>query len=285
MRYSGSSPGPKRPPGSVFHNSYTPSRSRGPEARPPSPKNRASAAHLGALHPPGITPATGSHQRGGSSRRSTTPPGVRSSTAPCRDTATVSRSDTTCQPPSLSGSSTARGSGSGAAPGSAYDGNGSAPSQPQNTAPPTATRTRNSERANRTTPPPGSGSAPTTRPGTRARSAPRRGSARASALRRRQDERTERSPRTEPTIFTERTRSRPSMQLSLPSGEADEGSVQLPFTRGRTTCPDTRAWAGNPGAKDDHMASSVKAASRAHPSTCARTHAHPAYPYSQGAAP
>lgn len=185
VRYSGSSWGPNRPPGSVFHSPYTPSLSRGPAARPPSPKNRASAGTSDRCTHRAGPPAAGSHHRGGSSRLSTTPPGVRSSTAPSLDTTTVSRSDTTCQPPSLSGSSRARGSASGAAPGSAYEGNGSAPSHPQKTAPPTATRIRSSERANLTTPPPGSGSAPIRFPGTRARSGPRAGRARASARARR----------------------------------------------------------------------------------------------------
>lgn len=84
---------------------------------------------------------------------------MHTSTAPCRDTTTVTRSATTRQPPSLSGSSSARGSTSGGPPASAYDGSGPAPSQPRNTAPPTATTIRNSERANRITPPPGSGCA------------------------------------------------------------------------------------------------------------------------------
>ncbi|SCE49357.1 hypothetical protein GA0115253_105966, partial [Streptomyces sp. Termitarium-T10T-6] len=128
VRYSGSSPGPKRPPGSVFHSRYTPSRNRGPPARPPSPKNRASAGTSErCTHRTGPSPS-GSHQRGGSSRRNSTPPGVRSSTAPVRDTSTVSRSATTCQPPSLPGSSTARSSGAGASPATAYDGSGLRPS-------------------------------------------------------------------------------------------------------------------------------------------------------------
>ncbi|CAM5275163.1 hypothetical protein SVIOM342S_02480 [Streptomyces violaceorubidus] len=139
-------------------------------------------------------PATGSHQRGGSSRRRTTPPGVRTSTAPCRDTATVARSATTRQPPSLSGSSTARGSGSGQRPANAYEGSGPAPSQPQNTAPFTATRTRSSERSNRTTPPPAPGSTSRIGPGTRARSAPRGGSPAASTRRLRHAARTVPTP-------------------------------------------------------------------------------------------
>lgn len=188
VMYSGSSPGPNPPFGSVFHSRYDPSRSRGPPARPPSPKNRASAgtsartSHRAPPPPPGA-PSTGSHQRGGNSRRNTVPPGVRTSTAPSRDTATVTRSDTTRQPPPVSGSNTARGSGSGPPPTTACDGDGSAPSQPQNTAPPTVTRTSSSDRANRSTPPPGRGSVPVSTPGTRARSAPRRASPTASARR------------------------------------------------------------------------------------------------------
>lgn len=171
--YSGSSPGPNPPPGSVFHSWYVPSRSRGPDARPPSPKNRASAGTSARCTQRAAPPDTGSHQRGGSSRRIRTPPGVRISTAPSRDTVTVTRSETTRQPPSVSGSSTARGSAPGQPSASAYEGVGSAPSHPQKTAPPTATRTSSSDLANRTTPPPGRSSTPVTAPGTRARSGPR----------------------------------------------------------------------------------------------------------------
>src|SRR5690606_8671278 len=124
--------GPSQVPpgrGPVFHSRYRPERSRGPGARPPSPKNRASAATSERCIQRAGPPPAGSHHRGGSSRRSSTPPGVSTSTAPCRDTATVTRSATTRQPPSVSGSSTARGSGSGQGPASAYDGSGPAPSQ------------------------------------------------------------------------------------------------------------------------------------------------------------
>lgn len=235
VRYSGSSPGPKPPFGSVFHSRYTPSRSLGPAARPPSPKNRASAAtsprcsHRAPAPSPSAA-STGSHHRGGSSRRRTVPPGVRTSTAPVRDTATVTRSDTTRQPPSVSGSSTARGSGSGPVPTTAYEGVGPAPSQPQNTAPPTVTRTSSSDRANRSTPPPGRGSVPVSSPGTRARSAPRRASPTASARRWRHDESQARRPRSVPMSFTARTRSRPFMPLTLPPASGPRGCVQLPFT-------------------------------------------------------
>ena len=58
-------------PGSVFHSRYVPSRSRGPDARPPSPKNRASAATSERCIQRAAPPSTGSHQRGGRSRRST----------------------------------------------------------------------------------------------------------------------------------------------------------------------------------------------------------------------
>lgn len=162
----------------------------------------------------------GSHQRGGRSRRSTTPPGVHTDTAPCRDTTTVTRSATTRQPPSLSGSRTARGSGCGHEPASAYDGSGSAPSQPQKTAPVTATVIRSRDRVNRTTPPPGAGSAPVTWPGTLARSGPRRRSPTASARLLRHEDRTARKPwtaPTKPTALTARTRSRPFMPLTLSS--------------------------------------------------------------------
>lgn len=265
VMYSGSSPGAKPPRGSVFHRRYVPSRNRGPSARPPSPKNRASAATSDRCCQRAGPPPTGSHQRGGSSRRSTIPPGVHTSTAPCREMTTVSRSETTRQPPSLSGSSDALGSGSGALPFRAYDGSGPAPSQPQNTAPPAATRTSSSERANRTTPPPGRGSASVTAPGTRARSGPRADSSRASARRRRSAERIARRPCTVPTAFTERTRSSPFMQLTLPPGRPCVRFVQLPFIRGGTTWPGIRLWVAHPGAEDDHMASSLSAASRAHP--------------------
>ncbi|CAL2060545.1 protein of unknown function [Streptomyces murinus] len=230
VRYSGSSPGANEPPGSVFHSRYEPSRSRGPDARPPSPKNRASAATSArCIHRP-TPPSTGSHQRGGSSRRSTTPPGVHTSTAPCRETTTVTRSATTRQPPSLSGSRTARGSGSGPLPANAYDGPGAAPSQPQNTAPFTATMIRSSDRLNRITPPPGPGSALSTCPGTRARSAPRRGSPAASIRRLRHAARTPLAARPEPISRTERTRSRPSMLLTLPPSAPRARAVQFPFT-------------------------------------------------------
>lgn len=213
-------PGEDGRPGPVFHSRYVPPRSRGPSAHAPSPKNRASGAVSARCVQRAGPPPTGSHQRGGRSRRSVTPPGVRTSTAPYRDTTTVTRSATTRQPPSLSGSSTALGSGSGHPSASAYDGSGPAPSHPQNTAPFGATATRSSARANRITPPPGPGSASRTAPGTRARSAPRRGSPTASARLRRHAARTVRNPCAappEPNTLTERTRSRPSMLLTLPS--------------------------------------------------------------------
>lgn len=97
-------PGDEAPLGSVFHSRYEPSRRRGPAARPPSPKNRASvstslrcthraaepapeaasasASASEAAPVPVLASATGSHHRGGRSRRNITPPGVRISTAP-----------------------------------------------------------------------------------------------------------------------------------------------------------------------------------------------------------
>ncbi len=194
VRYNGSSPGPNARPGSVFHSRYVPSRSRGPAARPPRPKNRASAATCDCCLHRAVPPPTGSHQRGGRSCRSSTPPGVHTCTAPCRETTTVTRSATTRQPPSLSGSSTTRGSGSGQVPASAYDGSGPAPSQPQKTAPLTATVIRSSDRLKRIRPPPGPGSTPCTCPGTRARSTPRGGSPAASMRLLRQAARTVRNP-------------------------------------------------------------------------------------------
>ncbi|UTO67750.1 hypothetical protein LJB45_39280 [Streptomyces rapamycinicus] len=160
---------------------------------------------------------------------------------PVRPTVTVTRSDTTRQPPSVSGSSSARSSASGQGPSSAYEGSGSAPSQPQNTAPPAVTRTRSEDRANRTSPPPGSGSAPCTAPGTRASSVPRRGSAAASERRRRHAERSDRSPcavqstLTDRTSFSDRTRSRASILISLPLPTPGRDMVQLPFTCGPRT--------------------------------------------------
>ncbi|MDQ0778704.1 hypothetical protein QF026_007170 [Streptomyces aurantiacus] len=219
VRYSGSSPGPKACPGSVFHSRYVPSRSRGPDARPPRPKKRASAATSDRCIQRARPPPAGSHHRGGRSRRRLTPPGVSTSTAPNRETTTVIRSATTRQAPSLSGSSTARQSGSGAPSASAYEGSGPAPSQAQKTAPPVVTVMRSSERVNRTTPPPGVGSADSTGPGTRARSGPRAGSPAASARLLRHAARTVSKPwpaPAEPTAFIERTRSRPFMLLSLP---------------------------------------------------------------------
>ncbi|MFC7466986.1 hypothetical protein ACFQVA_04165 [Actinomadura keratinilytica] len=102
------------------------------------------------------------------------------------------------------------------------EGVGSAPSQPQKTAPAVVTSTRSADRSNRTTPPPGPGSAPTARPGTRARSTA------AASPRPGHHERTSPSPA---TAATERTRSRPSMPVSLPSGDALEDFVQPPFTQ------------------------------------------------------
>jgi hypothetical protein len=194
VMYRGSSPGSKARPGSVFHSRYVPSRSRGPDARPPRPKKRASAATSDRCIQRAVPPPTGSHHRGGMSRRSVKPPGVHTSIAPCRETTTVTRSDTTRQPPSLSGSSTALGSGSGERPARAYDGSGPAPSQPQNTAPFTSTVIRSSDLVKRIRPPPGPGSTPLTWPGTRASSAPRGFSATASVRLLRHAARTVRNP-------------------------------------------------------------------------------------------
>ena len=41
----------------MFHSRYVPSRSRGPPARPPSPKNRRVGRHLRPLHPPRAPPS------------------------------------------------------------------------------------------------------------------------------------------------------------------------------------------------------------------------------------
>lgn len=268
MRCSGPSPRPNARSGSVFHRRYVPSRSRGPDARPPRPKKRASAATSERCIQRAGPPSSGSHHRGGRSRRNTTPPGVHTSMAPCRETTTVTRSATTRHPPSLSGSSTARGSGSGQRPANAYDGSGSAPSHPQNTAPFTATRILSSERPNRSIPPPGSGSASRTAPGTRARSRPRTGSPAASTRLLRQAARTVRNPwaaPAEPTAFIERTRSRPSMLFTLSLTTPTARLVQLPFTRGVATSSRHGLWGAHPGAEVDHMASSVSAASRAPP--------------------
>lgn len=189
---------------SAAPSGYVPVRSRGPDDGPPSPKNRASAGSSARCTHRTAPPSVASHQRGGNSRRRRTPPGVRSSTAPSRDTDTVRRSDTTCQPPSVPGSSRARGSGAGSVPGRPYDGSLPAPSHAQNTAPPAATRMLSSERANRTTPPPGPGSAPSSGPGTLASSGPRCRGAQESPRHALQAVRT---PPTEPINFTERTRS------------------------------------------------------------------------------
>ena len=65
-------------------------------ARPPAqPEEPGVRRHLRPLHPraparrPPARTLPAPHQRGGNSRRSTTPPGVRTSTAPCRETTTV----------------------------------------------------------------------------------------------------------------------------------------------------------------------------------------------------
>lgn len=259
-----------------------PCRGRGAAVPPSGPKKRASAGTSDrSIHRAG-PPSAASHHRGGRSRRSITPPGVSTSSAPCRDTATVTRSATTRQPPSVSGSSPARGSGSGHAPASAYDGSGPAPSHPQNTAPFTATRIRSSERANLITPPPGPGSTSRTVPGTLARTGP---GPVASAPRLRHAARTVRNPRAAPAPPTghhERTRSRPFMLLTLPSTAPRKRGVQLLFTRDRTTSSRRGLCGGHPGAEVDHVASSLSAASRAHPSPCAED-AHDAH--SPGAAP
>ncbi|GHJ25914.1 hypothetical protein TPA0910_03470 [Streptomyces hygroscopicus subsp. sporocinereus] len=99
------------------------------------------------------------------------------------------------------------------------------------------TRTRRVERANRTTPPPGPGSAPSTTPGTRASSVPRRARPAASERRRRHAERSDRSPCAVQitfnarTSFFDRTRSRAFILLSLPLPAHRGDTVQLPFTR------------------------------------------------------
>lgn len=126
---------------------------------------------------------------------------------------------------------------------------------------------------------PGPGSAACTGPGTRARSAPRDGSPVASARRLRHAARTVRTPcaaPTEPTAFTERTRSRPFMLLTLPLTAPHARSVQLPFTCVRTTSSRGGLCGTHPGAEVDHVALSVPAASRAHPSPCAED-AHDAH--------
>ncbi|GAA1282704.1 hypothetical protein ACFRLW_24460 [Streptomyces sp. NPDC056728] len=77
---------------------------------------------------------------------------------------------------------------------------------------------RSPDRVNRTTPPPGAGSAPVTGPGTLARSGPLGRRPTASARLLRHEDRTARKPwtaPTKPTALTARTRSRPFMLLTL----------------------------------------------------------------------
>ena len=135
---------PRRPPRPAL---AAPS-ARPPPGRPPAPTS-AAAGHGAAAHPPACVPPP---HRAGTPRPS-----------PVRRPPATRRRCPAPAPPA--------GPRSGQRPARAYDGSGSAPSQPQNTAPPTATRTRSDGRA-RNAPHrrPVHGSAPRAEPGVLARS-------------------------------------------------------------------------------------------------------------------
>ena len=218
--YSGSSPGAKRAPGVGVPQPVRPVPQPGPRRPPAQPEEPRVGRHLASAAPSAPRPPpTGSHQRGGRSRRSVTPPGVRTSTAPCRDT--DDRHPLGHDPPAAvlvrlqqgprirlraPARQRVRRLGPGPVP-APEDRPVHRDGDPQLG----AARTGRSRR-------PGRGSTSGTGPGTRARSAPRAGSPAASARLLRHAARTVRNPCTaaEPIAFTERTRSRPSMLLSLP---------------------------------------------------------------------
>ncbi|MCF2434989.1 hypothetical protein LV779_11415 [Streptomyces thinghirensis] len=123
MTDNGSSPGANGRPGPVFHSRYVPlaqPRTRGPPAEPEEPGVRRD---LRPLRPPRRTAAdrlppagrqlTAQHHAPGRTDLDRAVPGRRLP-SPARPPPR--------QPPSLSGSSTARGSGSGQRPANAYDG-------------------------------------------------------------------------------------------------------------------------------------------------------------------
>ena len=271
-------------------------------ARPAAePEEPGVGRHLRPLHPARARPPAarphpprGSHQRGGRSRRSTTPPGVRTSTAPCRDTTT---SHPLRRPPASRRPCRAPAPPADPAP-------GHAPGQRVRRlrlGPVPAAEDRPARRDPHPQRRPGEPDHPAARPRLRPRTAPGHprplGAPRAAARRRppavpRHAARTDRSPCAAPTEPTILHRPHQVTPVHAAQPAIDGRRARAPFNCRSPVVADhiftTRRLCGaHPGAEVDHMASSMPAASRAHPSRVRGTHAarptHDAH--SPGAAP